>query len=120
MDDLVQSAHSVDGISVVTKLVPGLDPNTLRDISDNVRQKLGDAVVFLGSQEGDRAFLAANVAPAAVERGVKAGELVRAVAPIVGGGGGGRDTLAQAGGKNPEKLPDALEAARAEIEKALG
>jgi len=119
VDDLIQSAHTIDGVFVVTKLLPGVDPNALRDISDNVRQKLGDAVVFLASQEGDRAFLAANVAPTVVERGVKAGDLVRTVAPIIGGGGGGRDTLAQAGGKDPAKIPDALEAARAEIEKAL-
>jgi alanyl-tRNA synthetase len=54
-----------------------------------------------------------------VERGVKAGDVVRAAAPVMGGGGGGRDTLAQAGGKNPEKLQEAVDAARAEIEKAL-
>ena len=62
----------------------------------------------------------ANVSPAVVERGVKAGEVVRAAAPVMGGGGGGRDTLAQAGGRDPEKLPEALATARAEIEKALG
>ena len=64
--------------------------------------------------------LVANVSPAVVERGVKAGEIVRAAAPVMGGGGGGRDTLAQAGGRDPEKLPEALATARAEIEKALG
>ena len=64
--------------------------------------------------------LVANVSPAVVERGVKAGDLVSAAAPVVGGGGGGRDTLAQAGGRDPEKLPEALATARAEIEKALG
>jgi alanyl-tRNA synthetase len=61
----------------------------------------------------------ANVAPSVVERGVKAGDLVRAAAPIVGGGGGGRDTLAQAGGKSPEKLDEALDFVRGEIERAL-
>ena len=62
----------------------------------------------------------ANVSPSAVERGVKAGEIVRTAAPVMGGGGGGRDTLAQAGGKDPAKLDDALATARAEIEKVLG
>jgi alanyl-tRNA synthetase len=64
--------------------------------------------------------LVANVAPALVERGVSAAGLVRAAAPVVGGGGGGRDTLAQAGGKDPEKLDEALALVRAEIEKVLG
>jgi alanyl-tRNA synthetase len=64
--------------------------------------------------------LVANVAPEAVERGVRAGEVVRTAAEIVGGGGGGRDTMAQAGGREPEKLPDALAAARLVIERALG
>jgi alanyl-tRNA synthetase len=60
------------------------------------------------------------VAPSVVERGVKAAELVKTAAPLVGGGGGGRDTLAQAGGKDPAKLDEALQAARAEIAKVLG
>jgi alanyl-tRNA synthetase len=58
--------------------------------------------------------------PGAVARGVKAGDIVRAAAQVVGGGGGGRDTIAQAGGRDPDKLPEALETARAEIERALG
>jgi alanyl-tRNA synthetase len=57
--------------------------------------------------------------PAAVERGVKSGAIVKAAAQVVGGGGGGRDTMAQAGGRDPDKLPEALETARAEIERAL-
>ena len=75
---------------------------------------------MLGSEVDGRAHLVANVSPEAVERGVRAGELVRAAAPVMGGGGGGRDTLAQAGGKEPDKLNDALATARAEIEKMLG
>jgi alanyl-tRNA synthetase len=59
------------------------------------------------------------VAPPAVERGVKAGDVVRIAAEVVGGGGGGRDTMAQAGGREPGKLPEALAAARAAIERAL-
>ena len=57
--------------------------------------------------------------PGAIERGVKAGDIVKAAAQVVGGGGGGRDNMAQAGGRDPDKLPDALETARAEIERAL-
>ena len=64
--------------------------------------------------------LVANFAPVAVERGLKAGEVVSVAARVAGGGGGGRDTMAQAGGRDPEKLPDALAAARLEIERRLG
>ncbi|MET0512932.1 MAG: alanine--tRNA ligase [Thermoleophilaceae bacterium] len=112
-------AVDVNGVRVLVKAIPDTDPSSLRDISDAVRQKLGDAVVMLGSATDGRVHLVANVAPSAVERGVKAADLVKAAAPIVGGGGGGRDTLAQAGGKDPEKLDAALATARAEIEKVL-
>ena len=118
-DALAQEAEDAGGVRVLVKSIPDIDPSALRDISDTVRQKLGDAVVMLGSAADGRVHLVANVAPAVVERGVKAADLVRAAAPIVGGGGGGRDTLAQAGGKDPEKLDEALATARAEIDRVL-
>jgi alanyl-tRNA synthetase len=119
-DALVQEAEDRGGVRVLVKVLPDTDPSSLRDISDTIRQKLGDAVVMLGSATDGRVHLVANVAPSVVERGVKAAELVKTAAPLVGGGGGGRDTLAQAGGKDPEKLDEALQAARAAIEKVLG
>jgi alanyl-tRNA synthetase len=119
-DALAKEAADAGGVRVLVKALPDTDPSSLRDISDTVRQKLGDAVVMLGSATDGRVHLVANVSPSVVERGVKAADLVRAAAPVVGGGGGGRDTLAQAGGKDPEKLDEALDVARAEIEKALG
>ena len=64
--------------------------------------------------------LVASVAPELVERGGRAGAVVKAAAEVVGGGGGGRDTMAQAGGRDPERLDDAIAAARAAIESALG
>jgi alanyl-tRNA synthetase len=66
-----------------------------------------------------RVALLASVAPSIVERGVKAGDIVKQAAQVVGGGGGGRPTMAQAGGKDPAKLPEALETARSAIEAAL-
>ena len=116
---LAGEAEDRGGVRVLVKALPDTDPSALRDISDTVRQKLGDAVVMLGSASDGRVHLVANVAPSVVERGVRAGDLVRAAAPIVAGGGGGRDTLAQAGGKDPEKLDEALATAKAEIEKVL-
>jgi alanyl-tRNA synthetase len=116
----VSKAEDRGGVHVLVEVMDELDANSLRDLSDRARQKLGDAVVVLGSATDGRAHIVANVSPSAVERGVKAGEIVRTAAPVMGGGGGGRDTLAQAGGKDPGKLDDALATARAEIEKVLG
>ena len=80
---------------------------------------MGMARSCLAPQSTGRVHLAASVAPEIVARGVKAGAIVKAAAAVVGGGGGGRDTVAQAGGRDPDKLDDALIAARAAIEEAL-
>ena len=74
---------------------------------------------MLGTAVDGRVHLVASVTPALVERGLKAGTIVREAAQITGGGGGGRDTMAQAGGRDPEKLGEAIAAARAAIEAAL-
>ena len=116
------SASNVRRIEAVTGPV-GIDEfrrRTDEELSDRVKQTLGDSAVVLGTAVDGRVHLVANVAPPAVERGVKAGEIVRVAAGIVGGGGGGRDTMAQAGGRNPDKLPEAVAAARLAIERALG
>ena len=119
-DGLVSSAEDVAGVKIVVQAVDGMEAKALLDLSDAVRQKLGDAAVVLGTAHEGRVHLVANVSPAVVERGVKAGAVVRAAAEVAGGGGGGRDTMAQAGGREPAKLPDALATARAEVERALG
>ena len=119
-DELVGKAEDVVGVRVVVEAVEGMEPKELLDLSDAVRQKLGESAVVLGSTLEGRVHLVANVAPEVVERGVKAGDVIRAAAQVAGGGGGGRDTMAQAGGRDPEKLPEALAMARLEIERALG
>jgi alanyl-tRNA synthetase len=118
-DRIAASAVEIAGIRVVVEAVEGVDQRALNVLADAVRQKLGDAAVALGTAGNGRVFLVANFAPAAVERGLKAGEIVKAAAQVAGGGGGGRDNIAQAGGRDPEKLPDALAAARLAIERAL-
>ena len=96
------------------------NPKALPDLADRFKNQLGDpAVVVLGAPGEGRASLLVAATPGAIERGVKAGAVVKVAAAAVGGGGGGRDNMAQAGGRDPEKLPDALAAARAEIERAL-
>ena len=95
------------------------EPNALLALSDTVRQRLGDAAVVLGSAADGKVNLVATFSDSAVAAGAKADEVVKAAAGVVGGGGGGRDTMARAGGSDPDKLPEALALARAEIEKAL-
>jgi len=116
---LVQAAQEIGGAPVVAARADVSDAKALLALSDRVRQKLGDAAVVLGVAVDDRVHLVAQVAPALVERGVKAGDVIRAAAAVAGGGGGGRDTMAQAGGRNPDKLDDALSAAREAIERSF-
>jgi alanyl-tRNA synthetase len=116
---LVAEAEETSGLRVLVQAVDAPDAKALLELSDTVRQKLGDAAVVLGCAVDGRVHLVANFAPAAVERGLKAGDVVRSAAQVAGGGGGGRDTMAQAGGRDPDKLPEALATARAEIDQLL-
>jgi alanyl-tRNA synthetase len=119
-DELVAGAEELAGLRVVVQAVEAPDAKALLELSDAVRQRLGDAAVTLGCAADGRMHLVANFAPAAVKRGLRAGDVVRAAVQVAGGGGGGRDTMAQAGAPDAAKLPDALAAARLEMEKALG
>ena len=119
IEPLLSSAVETDGARVLVAAVTAADGKALLDLADRLKAKLGDAAIVLGSAGDDRVDLVASVAPSLVARRVKAGEIVKAAAAAAGGGGGGRDTLARAGGRHPEKLPAALEAAREAIEAAL-
>jgi alanyl-tRNA synthetase len=98
------------------------DGKQLLDLANRVQSKLGGeaVVVALGGAFGKKAGLVVLASKDLVQRGVSAGALVREGAPVIGGGGGGRDDMAQAGGKDSEKLDDALQAMRAELERELG
>ncbi|HET6870057.1 MAG TPA: alanine--tRNA ligase-related protein, partial [Solirubrobacteraceae bacterium] len=120
VEQLAAAAVERDGALVLVKEVPALDGKALLDIADRIKNKLGDAAIVLASTGENRVDLVASVAPALVERGVKAGDIVRLAAAEVGGGGGGRDTLARAGGRDPGGLPRAFEVAMAAIDSALG
>ena len=120
-DDSFDVAAELDGVKVVLEVKQLDNPKALPDMADRIKNRVGDpAVVVLGVPGEDRVNLLVAATPGAIERGVKAGAVVKAAAQAVGGGGGGRDNMAQAGGKDPAKLPEALAAARAEIERALG
>jgi alanyl-tRNA synthetase len=119
VEQLVAAAGEVDGARVLVAALEGVDGKALLEIADRLKAKLGDAAIVLGSAGEGRVDLIASVAPSLVARGVRAGDIVRIAAAAVGGGGGGRDTLARAGGRDADKLPDAIDAARKAIESAL-
>ena len=119
-DEAPDEVVELDGVKLVVGVKAVANPKALPDLADRIKNRLGDpAVVVLGAPGEGRVSLLVAATPGAVERGVKAGVVVKAAAQVVGGGGGGRDTMAQAGGRDPEKLPDAIAAARAAIESAL-
>jgi alanyl-tRNA synthetase len=105
---LGRDAIRVGSVAVVAAQIPDADTQTLRDMSDRLREALGSAVVVLATLVDGKPQLIAAVTDDLVARGLDAGELVRVVAKVVGGGGGGKAGLAQAGGRDAEKLPEAL------------
>jgi alanyl-tRNA synthetase len=116
--DLAERATDVDGIKVLAARVDGADPKALREAVDRLKQRLGTAVVVLGSVEDDKARLVAGVTKDVTDR-VKAGALVGEIAPLVGGRGGGRPDMAQAGGSDPGGLDAALERVRSYVTEQI-
>ncbi|MGD0946503.1 MAG: alanine--tRNA ligase [Candidatus Binatia bacterium] len=108
-DDLLRQARQVDGVTVLAAEVEGADDRGLRDLADRLREQIGSGVIVLGTTRGERALLLAAVTRDLTKR-YHAGEIIKRIAPLVGGGGGGKPDLAQAGGKDPAKLREALEA----------
>jgi alanyl-tRNA synthetase len=106
------------GVNVIVQPVDGLDADALLELSDRYKQKHAPAAVVLGSKEDGKVHLVANFDASVAER-ISASDVLREAAAIVGGGGGGRATMARAGGKDPEKLPDALAEAERLIVAAL-
>jgi alanyl-tRNA synthetase len=119
IEPLLRSAVERDGARVLVAAVSAADGKALLELADRLKARLGDAAIVLGSAGEDRVDLVATVAPSLVARELRAEEIVKAAARVVGGGGGGRDTLARAGGRDPARLPEALQAAREAIEAAL-
>jgi alanyl-tRNA synthetase len=110
VDDLVAKAETVHGAKViVAKLPDGAGNEAVRTQIDRVRQKAGSAFIVFGWSEGEgNASVIAALTPDLVKKGLKSGDIVKQIAPLIGGGGGGKPDMAQAGGKDPAKLPDAL------------
>ncbi len=117
--DLLQDAREIKGVKVLATQVEVDNPKAMRELSDTLRQRIGSGVVVLGARAGDKkAMLLALVTDDLTDR-IKAGQLVKELAPLVGGGGGGRPDLAQAGGQNPQGLAQALAQVPRLVEEAL-
>ncbi len=118
---IVAEAGEVDGLKVAVAQAPIADQRQLLELANRIQSMLGgEAAIALGGAEGDKVGLVVLFSGAAVAKGLSAASVVREAAAVVGGGGGGRDDMAQAGGKDPSKLDEALEVARAAIERTLG
>ncbi len=111
-ESLLAEAERVDGRALLTARVSASSPEALREMGDWLRERLGSAVIVLGTVVGGRPNLLAMVTPDLASQGLNAGELVKRAAQVTGGGGGGRPEMAQAGGRDPSRLDEALRVAK--------
>ena len=118
--DVTSEAEDVNGIKVLVKALSGVDMNGMRDLGDEAKQKLGEAVILYATENDGKVNLMATATEGAIKKGAHAGNLIKEVASLVGGGGGGRPNMAQAGGKNPVGIPDALKKAKEVIISQIG
>ena len=116
---MTDAAREIAGTRVLALQGDAANVDEMRRLADDLRNKLGSGVVVLGAIINDKPMLIAAATPDVVQRGVHAGHIVKALAPIIGGGGGGRPNMAQAGGRDASKLQDALDAAYDVVKKQL-
>ncbi|RYD03481.1 hypothetical protein N752_18915 [Desulforamulus aquiferis] len=114
--DILGQVIDVKGVQVLAAAVNAPDMDNLRNMVDMLRDKLGSGVIFLGSVAGDKVNLVAAVTKDLLGRGLHSGNMVKEIAKIVGGGGGGRPDMAQAGGKDPAKLQEAIDKVASVVE----
>ena len=120
LGDVMDKVVEIGGVKVLSVEIPDTDGNELRNLGDELKNKLGEGLIFLASAKDGKVNLVAMATDGAVKAGVHAGNLIKAVAPIVGGGGGGRPNMAQAGGKLPDKIGQAVDAVKDEVKTQLG
>ncbi|MDZ8135507.1 MAG: alanine--tRNA ligase [Nostoc sp. DedQUE04] len=120
-DSLLQTAQTVSEHKIIVAQLEDVDPESLKTAAERLLQKIGNGAVVLGSvPEVGKVSIVAAFSPEVNKKGLQAGKFVGAIAKICGGGGGGRPNLAQAGGRDASKLPDALAQAESELKSALG
>ncbi len=119
MGDIMNQVTEVKGVKLLAAAVEGVDMNGLRELGDSLKEKLGEGVVVLASSAQGKVSLVAMATKRAVEQGAHAGNLIKEIASLVGGGGGGRPNMAQAGGKRPEGISDAIAKVHSVLEKQV-
>jgi alanyl-tRNA synthetase len=120
LGDVMDQVVDVKGVKLLATSVAGVDMNGLRDLGDQLKTKLGEGVVVIASESDGKVNLIAMATEEAMKKGAHAGNLIKAIAGKVGGGGGGRPNMAQAGGKNPAGIPDAIAEAKSALEGMIG
>lgn len=116
---ILSKVKDIGGVKVLAEKVNAKDMNHLRTMVDDLKAKLGSAVIILGAVQNEKVNLSAGVTKDLIEKGLHAGKMVKQAAEVCGGGGGGRPDMAQAGGKQPEKLEEALASAEDWIKSVL-
>lgn len=116
MGDVMNQIVEVKGVKLLATRVDGVDMNGLRDLGDQLKEKIGEGVVVIASANEGKVNLMVTATKEAMDKGAHAGNLIKAIASLVGGGGGGRPNMAQAGGKNPAGIDDALAKAKEVLE----
>lgn len=119
LGSVMDQVQEVKGVKLLATSVDGVDMNGLRDLGDNLKGQLGEGVVVLASSCDGKVNLVAMATEEAIAKGAHAGNLIKAIAAKVGGGGGGRPNMAQAGGKNPAGIPDAISEVKTALEGML-
>jgi alanyl-tRNA synthetase len=114
-DELIDQLQQIEGINVLTAELDGLDNSALRNLNDQLKDKVDSAVIVLASKGANKVIFVASVTEDLIKKGFRAGDIISKVARTAGGGGGGRPDMAQAGGSKPEKTAEAL----AEVEKIV-
>ena len=116
LGDVMDQIVEVKGVKLLATSVSGVDMNGLRDLGDQLKEKLGEGVVVLASDCDGKVNLVAMATDGAMANGAHAGNLIKGIAALVGGGGGGRPNMAQAGGKNPAGIDAAIKEAAIVLE----
>ena len=112
LENISDQVKEVAGVKLLTAQLNDLDMNELRAQGDQLKERLGEGVILLASASGEKVSLLAMATDEAMAKGAHAGNLIKEAAKLVGGGGGGKPAMAQAGGKNPAGIPEALNAAQ--------
>ena len=118
-EDIIKNAENVNGVNVVCAVIEDMDTNGLKTMGDELKNKLGSAVVVLASVKEGKIGLVAMATDDAVKKGAHSGNIIKAAAAVCGGGGGGKPNMAQAGGKDASKLAEAVEKAKEVIKEQL-